>query len=109
MQSFREFYNAGAYLNTGFAGLDNQFFGIGKSLNLSTPTLEIPTKTLSGKIRSIFYTKNPITIVFENGGVWKLNMEQWRYLQSVGKEPREGKQVMLELFLDGTIKSVSLT
>ena len=108
MESFKEFFNAGA-INSGFAGLDNQFFGIGKSLNLPTPTLDIPTRTIQGRIQSIFYTQNPITITLENGTTWKLTKEQWDYLRAIGKEPHMGKQVMLELFLDGTIKAVNFT
>lgn len=107
MQSFKEYVNNGAFLNTAWVGLDNQFFGTGRSLNLPTPTLDIPTKTITGKIRSIFYTQNPITIALENGTVWKVNKEQWDYLQSIGREPREGKMVQMDLFLDGTIKAVN--
>lgn len=108
MESFKEFVNAGAFGNTAEKGYDTQFFGTGKSLNLPTPTLDIPTKIISGRIRSIFYTQNPITIVIENGATWKLGKDQWDYIKSIGKEPREGKHIVLELFLDGTVKSINL-
>lgn len=101
MDSFREYFS-----NTGFDGFDNQTFGIGHSLNLPTPTLDIPAKRLEGRIRSIFYTQNPITIVLEGGAVWKVNKQQWDYLVAQGREPREGKVAQIEMFLDGTIKSV---
>lgn len=109
MESFKEFYNAGAFSNTAWDGFDSQTFGIGKSLNLPTPTLEIPTKVIKGRIRSIFYTKNPITIALENGTTWKLTKEQWDYLRSVGKEPKENKEVQIELYLDGTIKAINFS
>lgn len=104
MMTFREF--AGAFQDTAKTGYDTQTFGIGKSLNLPTPTLDIPTKSVSGRIQSIFYTQNPITIVLEDGTTWKLTFEQWKYLKKLGKEPQEGKRIMMELFLDGTVKSI---
>lgn len=109
MQSFKEFINAGAFLNTAWAGIDNQTFGLGHSLNLPTPTLDIPTKRIEGRIRSIFYNQNPITIVLENGTTWKMSKEQWDYLLGIGEEPVEGKNAQIEMFLDGTIRSVQIS
>ena len=108
MQSFKEFVNNGAFLNTAWTGFDNQFFGIGKSLNLPTPTLDIPTKRIESRIRSIWYTKNPINIVLENGTIYKLTKEQWDYLVSIGKELREGQNIAIEMFLDGTVRTIDI-
>jgi hypothetical protein len=105
MQSFKEFYNAGAVTNTSWNDYNNQMWDTGK--NLPTPTLDLPTQTTEGTIRSIFYTQNPITVTLDNGFTWKLTKEQWDYLKAHGKEPMQNKRVMIELFLDGTIKSVN--
>lgn len=102
MESFKEYVNAGAFLNSGWVGLAS----LPDTSSIPTPTLDIPTKTLTGRIRSIFYTKNPIAIVLENGSVWKVTKSQWDYLVSMGKEPREGRFAQIEMNLDGTIKSV---
>ncbi len=107
--SFKEFVNAGAYQNTATTGYDNQFFGIGHSLNLPTPTLDIPTRTLEGTVRRINYTENPISIHFDSGTVWNLTKKQWDYLLSTNKEPRIDSKMQIEMYLDGTIKSVNIT
>jgi hypothetical protein len=109
LQSFKEFVNNGAFLNTAWTGFDNQTFGTGHALNLPTPTLDIPTKRIESRIRSIFYTQNPINIALEDGTSWKVTKEQWDYLVATGKEPREGKLAQIELFLDGTIRSVNFS
>jgi len=107
MESFKEYVNAGAFLNTTWSGLANLPYGPGDDTpGFPTPTMEIPTKSMSGRIRSIFYTKNPISIVLENGAVWKVTKTQWDYLVSIGKEPREGVLAQIDMNLDGTIKSV---
>lgn len=103
---FKEFINNGAFLNTAWAGFDNQTFGIGHSLNLPTPTLDIPTKRIESRIRSIFYTKNPITIVLEDGTLWKMSKEQWDTLVRSGKQPQKGKIAQIETFLNGVVKSI---
>ena len=106
MESFKEYVNAGAFLNTAWAGLASTPTGIGDTPGFTSPTLDIPTRSISGRVRSIFYTKNPISIVLENGTVWKVSKSQWDYLVSTGKEPCEGKLAQIEMNLDGTIKSV---
>ena len=108
--SFKQFLleDSGGYFgNTATSGYDPQTFGIGRSLNLPVPTLEIPAKHIEGRIRSIFYTQNPITIALDDGTTWKLTKSQWDYIQSQGKEIREGKRVQIEMNLDGTIKNVT--
>lgn len=113
-RAFLESYESGAFLNTSFSGIDNNFFGIGTdssgnaAFTLPSPTLDIPTRTIQSRIRQIRYTDNPICICLEDGTEWKLNKDQWDYLTSLGKEPREGLMLQMELFLDGTIKSVDL-
>lgn len=102
MESFRRFLQENYEPR-----IDNQFYGF-NAANLPTPPSDIPVKKIGGKIRSIFYTKNPITIALESGAVWKLTKDQWDYLVAIGREPREGKTVQLEVYLDGTIKSVGL-
>lgn len=104
--SFKEFYNAGAFLNTAQTGFDNQFFGIGHSLELPTPTLDLPTKQLGGRVLRINYTENPISVVFDNGAIWNMTKKQWDYLKSTNKEPRINSNMQIEMWLDGTIKSV---
>jgi hypothetical protein len=103
MESFRRFW-----LENVDPRFDNQFYGF-TATHLPTPPLDIPVKKIDGKIRSIFYTQNPITIALENGAVWKVNKDQWDYLVAIGREPKEGKTVHLEIYLDGTIKSVGLS
>jgi hypothetical protein len=105
--SFKEFVNPGAFQNTAQMGMDNQFFGVGHSLNLPTPTLEIPTKTVGGRISRINYTQNPISIYLTDGTVWNLSKKQWNYLLATNKEPKINGKVQIEVFLDGTIKSVN--
>lgn len=107
MESFRVFVEADV-LQSGWAGLGSIPFGVNNLSGLPMPAMDIPSKNLSGRIRSIFYTMNPITIVLENGSVWKLTKEQWDYLLATGKEPREGRVVNMDMNLDGTIKSVSI-
>jgi hypothetical protein len=87
--------------------MDTQHFGIGNSPVLPTTLLEPPTRTIEGKIKDIRYTENPITIMLDNSTSWKVDKKQWDYLVSVGKEPKIGKRVQLEMFLDGTIKSIN--
>jgi hypothetical protein len=108
MESFKEFVNAGAFSNTGFNQIDNQMFGIGHALNLPTPTLDMPTKTLQGNVRRINYTENPISIQLDSGAVWNLTKKQWDYLRTVNKEPRVNSAIQIEMYLDGTIKSVNI-
>ena len=99
--------NAGAFLNTAF-GFDPQTFGMGRSLNMPSPTLDIPTKTINSKVSKIFYTQNPICICLEDGTEWKITFKQWRYLESIGRKPKEGSRIQLELYIDGTIKAIDL-
>jgi len=106
--TFREFVNPGAFGNTATAGIDNQFFGVGKSLNLPTPTLELPTRTMEGRVSRIRYTENPIAIVLDSGAVWHLTKQQWDYLRSTNKEPKTGSRVQIEMFVDGTIRAVNV-
>lgn len=73
------------------------------------PALNIPTKTIAGKITTIYYTQNPISICLENGAVWQVTKEQWEYLCSIGKRPKQGQNVLLDTYLDGTLKAVSLS
>lgn len=101
--NFKEFVNTEAFLNMGD---DNQFFN--RSLTMPVPTFEIPTRTIQGTISSIYYTKNPITIVFDNGHLWKVTKEQWDNLVRSGKEPRKGKVMQVEMFLDGAVKFVNV-
>jgi hypothetical protein len=109
MESFKEFYNAGAFQNTATTGYDNQMFGIGHALNLPTPTLDMPTKTLQGNVRRINYTENPISIQLDSGAIWNLTKKQWDYLRTVNKEPKVHSNIQIEMYLDGTIKSVNIT
>lgn len=97
----------GATSNTGMTGHLNSVFGVGRSLQLPTPTIDIPTHLIDCKINKIFYTRTPICVVLSNGMVWRLNKQQWDFLREHGREPREGAHVNLELYLDGSIKSVS--
>jgi hypothetical protein len=108
MQSFREFVNAGAFQNTGTTGYDNQVFGIGHSLNLPTPTMDMPTKTLQGNVRRIKYNENPISVQLDDGSVWHLTKKQWDYLRVTNKEPQINSNIQIEMYLDGTIKSVTV-
>ena len=107
MMSFKEFLNPGAFLNTTQMGLDPQTFGVGHALSLPTPTLEIPTKTIGGRITRINYTQNPISIHLNDGTIWNLTKKQWDYLLATNKEPRINGQIQIEVYLDGTIKSVN--
>lgn len=108
MESFKEFVNSGAFQNTATTGYDNQFFGIGRALNLPTPTLDMPTKTLQGNVRRINYTENPISIQLDSGAIWNLTKKQWDYLRTVNKEPKVNSAIQIEMYLDGTIKSVNI-
>lgn len=110
MESFREYVNAGAFNNTGAVMDTPQTFGIGKSNNLPTPTLEIPTRTFSGTISNILYNQDPILIrvkTQDKSYSWKVTKEQWNYLKKINRQPEVDKRVMIEMNLDGTIKSVS--
>jgi hypothetical protein len=106
IQSFREFVNAGAFQNTGTTGYDSQFWGIGHSLSLPTPTLDMPTKTVQGTVRRIVYNENPISVQLDNGTIWHLTKQQWDYLKATNKEPKINSNIQIEMFLDGTIKGV---
>ncbi len=108
MMSFKEFVYPGALLNTGVAGIDNQFFGLGRSLELPTPTLDLPTRAIEGVVTRINYTENPISVNLSDGTTWNLTKKQWDYLYSTNKLPRVNSKVQIEMFLDGTIKSVNV-
>ena len=108
MTSFKEFINPGYFSDTGKDGIDNQFFGVGKSLNMPTPTLDLPTKTLEGKVRRINYTENPISIILQDGTTWNLTKKQWDYLVSINKTPKVNSSIQIEMYLDGTIKSINV-
>ena len=94
----------GSFLNTGYLYSNPQYY---TRHDLPTPSIDIPTKLITGRIRRINYTENPISIIFDNGTHWSLVKKQWEYLTQIGCEPKEGLQFRLELFLDGTIKSVT--
>lgn len=110
--TFREFVNTGAFLNTGWTGIDpNSFINLGQHSNdfaLPTPTLDVPTKTIQGKIKRIFYTENPISVILDNGSVWKLTKKQWDHLKFYGREPKENARVQIEMTVDGTIKAINI-
>ncbi len=107
--TFKEFVNAGAFSNTAFRGLDsNQFVGSGHALNLPTPTLDMPTRTIHSTVRRIVYNENPISIQLMDGTIWNLTKKQWDYLKSTNKEPKINSNIQIEMFLDGTIKSVNI-
>lgn len=112
MKSFLEYIQAGSFLNTAQVGLGAPTWGVDHSLTLSSPTLDIPTQIISGKIRKIHYTENPIMIELEIAPNklrrWPMTKKQWEYAKSIGKEPRENMRVQMELFLDGTIKGLSV-
>jgi hypothetical protein len=109
MQTFREFMNTGSFGNTATRNIDQQTFGSGHSNAVSpSPTLDLPTRVVEGRIRKLIYTSNPITAVLEDGTMWKITKKQWEYLKSIDREPKENRRVQLELFLDGTIKSVNV-
>jgi hypothetical protein len=114
VKTFKEFLesvNPGSFLNTGWSGVDsNQFFNVGHSndVDLPTPTLDMPTRTISSKIRKIAYTENPISILLDNGSMWKLTKKQWDHLKSYGREPKENARVEMEMTVDGTIKSINI-
>lgn len=107
MRSFHEFVNSGAFLNTFWKEIENPL-DVEKRLNFPKVTFDIPTKIITGKVQNIFYTKNPICISLDNGTSWKVTKEQWDYLSHIGREPKKGKRVQLEMYLDGTIKSVDI-
>ncbi len=109
IMTFREFIDAGSFGNTATTGFDNQFFGTGHSLNLPTPTMDMPTKTLQGKVRRIKYTENPISVQLDSGAIWHLTKKQWDYLRVTNKEPKINSNIQIEMYLDGTIKSVNVT
>lgn len=106
MLSFKEFYNAGPFLNTTQTGHDNAFFGV-KQPEIPMPSLDLPLKQVNGRVRRINYTENPISIIFDNGTTWNMTKKQWDYLKSTNKEPRINSEVQIEMFVDGTIKSVN--
>lgn len=108
MMSFFEFVNSGVFNNTAMDGIDNQFFGLGRSPVLPTPTLDLPTKSIEGIVKQIRYTENPISINLTNGTTWKLTKKQWDYLAAVNKLPRINSRVQIETFIDGTIKSANV-
>lgn len=83
----------------------NQWLGMDMPINYS-PILEIPTKMITGKIIKIEYTKNPISIILDNGYTWYLTFEQWKYLCKNNKEPKKNKMIQLEIFLNGNIKNI---
>jgi hypothetical protein len=102
-----EFINAGAFLNTAFGNApDNPDYYTRH--DLPTPTLDIPTNIVKSKIQQINYTENPICICLEDGTMWKLSKSQFDYLKNIGREPKEGLMIQLEIFLDGTIKAVNI-
>jgi hypothetical protein len=105
--SFREFVNPGAFQDTSKVGIDNHFFGIGKS-DLPTPTLDLPTKTIASKVRRINYTENPISINLQDGTTWNVTKKQWDYLVAIGKTPKVNSSIQIEMYLDGTIKSLDV-
>lgn len=112
MYSFRKFlesYNPGSFLNTAQNGFDNQFFGIGKSLQIPTPTLELPTKTLKGIVKRIVYNQDPIQIQLDTGAIWNLTKQQWDYMKFSNKEPKINSSIQITTSLDGTIQSVDVT
>lgn len=107
MDSFRLFLETpGAFNNTGMTNLDSGMMGVGHSLDLPTPTLDPPTRTIRGKVNKISYTTNPISIALDDGTNWEVSKSQWDYLKKIGREPKEGSMVQLELYMDGTIKAV---
>jgi hypothetical protein len=110
MDSFKtylEFISAGAFSNTAFGSSpDNPDYYTRH--DLPTPTLDIPTNIVKSKIQQINYTENPITISLADGTVWKCSKPQWDYLKGIGREPKEGSNVQLEIYLDGTIKAVNI-
>lgn len=106
LMTFKEFVNAGSFQNTGTTGYDNQMFGIGHALNLPTPTLDMPTKTVQGNVRRIVYNENPISVQLDDGTIWHLTKQQWDYLKATNKEPKINSNIQIEMYLDGTIKGV---
>jgi hypothetical protein len=105
--TFREFVSSGAFSDTGKDGFDNAFFGIGHSLDMPMPTLNLPTRNIEGRVKRINYTSNPISVVLDNGTIWNLTKQQWDYLKTTGKEPKINSSVNIEMYIDGTIKSLT--
>jgi len=111
MQSFKEFVNAGAFQNTvtkGYFGTPNNASYGGTPETLPTPTLDMPTKTVQGSVRRIVYNENPISVQLDDGTIWHLTKKQWDYLKATNKEPRINSNIQIEMYLDGTIKSVNI-
>ena len=85
--------------------------GSGHDMTLSSPTIDIPTKKFVGKVSEIAYTENPIRIKLEISPSrfreWPVTFQQWRLLQSMGREPVLNRVFEVETFLDGTIKSLT--
>lgn len=109
--TFREFVNPGAFQNTvtkGYFGTPNNAGYGGTPETLPTPTLDMPTKTVQGVVRRIVYNENPISIQLNNGTIWHLTKKQWDYLKATNKEPKINSYIQIEMFLDGTIKSVNI-
>lgn len=112
MESFKEFVQnlPGVWSNTSWEGFNNIVQGrLDGVYNHAVSTINIPTKLASGKINKIYYTKNPIEVIISDGTTLKLSKDQWDYLKQIGREPMEQKNAQIEFYLDGTIKSFSLT
>lgn len=110
VDSFREFVNPGYFSDTGKDGIDSQTWSGERSLEMPSPTLDIPTQVFTGEVTNIRYNTNPITVYINVGREWRqwsMNHRQWKYLESLGKAPRIGSKVQIEQFLDGTIKAVN--
>lgn len=89
--------------------VNNQWTGYGLDIPINySPILETPTKVITGKIISIYYTKTPISVILDNGYVWRITTEQWDFLTRHKKQPKKNQQVKLEITLDGVIKNIDL-
>lgn len=89
----------------------NHWMGI-NNINLDSFPLEIPEKTIKGKVRTIFYTENPISVVIDtdNGTpiIWKLTKKQWDYITKIKKQPKKGKNIEFSIRNNGIIKIDSI-
>lgn len=104
--TFKEFVISGAYTNTGWEGYDLSYWGAGRTPTLPVPTLTPPVKVVEGVITHIMYTNNPITICVGNT-TWNLTKDQWDTIVRHKKKPCVNDRVRLEMYLDGTIRSVN--
>jgi hypothetical protein len=102
--SFREYYS-----NTNSDDISNIKPGMMDGVyDIPAITFNVQNKNVSGRVVSISFNTNPIKLVLSDGTVWKLSKAQWDYLVKIGKEPKKGKLMSMEITPDATVKNVEI-